>query len=66
MVATNVTGGQENRSGNVVALERRFGLVEVVGVTVVERDDHRAVREVTAKEEYLGETLESYRIGVPA
>jgi hypothetical protein len=39
----NESRGHEYRGRNVVALQQGFGVVEVVGVTVVESDDHRPV-----------------------
>src|SRR5215211_5292157 len=34
----------EDGRGDVMTLEQRLGIVEVIGVTVIEGDDHRAVR----------------------
>jgi hypothetical protein len=53
MLAPDVSRDYEDRRWNVVTLQQRFGVVEVVSVAVIKRNDDRAVRQV-AIEEILG------------
>jgi hypothetical protein len=44
---SNVTCGHEDGRWNVIALKKWLGVVEVVGVTIVECDDDSPVRELS-------------------
>jgi hypothetical protein len=64
----DVSGDQKDRCRNLVALQRRFGVMEIIGIAIVKRDDHRSPGEVAIRQrpdqlpELHGPTVLSQRL----
>src|SRR3989442_14495580 len=46
-LSSKISGRHKNRGGNIVALQRRFGVIEIIRVTVVERDGNSPTRKIS-------------------